>query len=128
MTTSGRGPVTVRCPFCNNTVFRPEEIPRRRRPPVKINAGSGLKLLAVIIVTGIIVVGGIIVFSVYFAMKQGEQQKPTFVVNVPAPPKNFPGLPASPPKAPENAFAREVLKFGGEGTGPGYFSDARHVP
>lgn len=121
---------TVRCKFCNNTVVVPAEIrghagggPNVR---ININPASVVKPVTAVIVAVIIAFTVVAALSIYWAMQQGKTpQKPAIVVNMPQMPKNFPGVPQATPNP--NAFAREVLKFGGEGTGPGYFTDARHV-
>ncbi|HEX5708429.1 MAG TPA: hypothetical protein VFX96_14095 [Pyrinomonadaceae bacterium] len=124
---------TVRCNFCNNTVVVPAEMRPRAStfgggPHVKININptSVVKPVTAVVVSIVVAFTVVTALSIYWAMRQGTPpQKPNIVVNMPQMPKNFPGVPQTPPN--ENSFAREVLKFGGEGTGPGYFTDARHV-
>lgn len=120
---------TVRCNFCSNTVVVPADMRRQTAggPHVKININpaSVVKPVTAVVVSVIIAFTVVAALSIYWALRPSQQQKPAVVVNIPQMPKNFPGLPQATPNP--NSFAREVLKFGGEGTGPGYFTDARHV-
>lgn len=121
---------TIRCHFCNNTVVVPSSVGGREGIPhvkININPASVVKPITAIVISVIVVFGLVAAISIYSAMKQGQQPRPSVVVNMPALPKNFPGLPQGQPATPENAFARQVPGFGSEGTGPGYFKDARHV-
>ncbi len=105
----------VKCLYCGNTVIAPKEI---RPPQVPARAGAtrgklaGLQLrgrIGISLVIVAVVVAGVLVVN---SLKGSHQAASTA-----GPAGNT--LPAG--------FAHEVMSFGGEGTAPGLFQDARHV-
>ena len=122
---------TVRCPFCSNTVVVPEAYRRQEAPPVRISFGSqgarpartGLLLLVPI---GIIVFVGVVIAVIAFSVSRSARSTITHVVNIPPFP-NIPGFTPPGSKDAANAFATVAMQFGSEGTGPGYFTDARSI-
>lgn len=123
---------TRRCPFCGNTVVVPDSM---RRPQVHVSSFSfdarprvRVRPAAVIvpIVIIVLVFVGVAGMSVYMGLRSattGADGRPTFTVNIPTPP---PGLVGDAKNAKSSA-ANVLLKFGSEGTGPGYFKDARSI-
>jgi DNA-binding beta-propeller fold protein YncE len=129
---------TFRCQFCNNTVAVPESMRPRRDPQVvvstfssrpqstvKVGRGTGLLIIIVFLlsIVGVFVYGIVRVVS-DTASSLADSRKPPAppVINVPQIPRGLIGE-APGPSAP----ASVVLKFGSEGTGPGYFTDARSI-
>lgn len=107
----------IKCPYCGNTVSVPEEM--RAPTPHAVIVQTELPASAASSSSGVwVAVGGIavlliIVAVVVFALLPGSN--PASSLSLPV---------ATPTPA---GFAHVVLTFGGEGTAPGLFQDARHV-
>ena len=106
----------IKCPYCGNTVIVPEELREPTERPAlgqtAAPATGGSSILGIVIGVAILLV---IVAAVLFGALSGSGgSKPAPVAKV---------LP-SPTLA---GFAHVVLSFGGEGTAPGLFQDARHI-
>ena len=122
---------TVHCPFCSNTVFVPEAFRRQEPPQARTSFGPqalsrprvGLLLL---IPVGIIAFVGAVIAYVAYKATQATRTTVTHVVNVPDLSKIL-SPPGAAPRDPANAFASVAMQFGSEGTGPGYFKDARSI-
>jgi DNA-binding beta-propeller fold protein YncE len=127
-----------RCPFCSNAVYVPDSMRRKGGPKVSVTSvnlrphrviKAGATLVVVIVGVVVLFVVGM-VFAVWSAISNSTRKTEPIVVNVPTPPRDF--LPlltkdGTPTPAPTPGFATTVLKFGGEGIGPGSFTDARSV-
>ncbi len=118
----------IRCPFCSNSVVVPESM-RTHTSFAASDGHSGgrrwmlvLGVILVFVVGSLILAGGIINTLVGSITRKAD------------PPPTMPRIatrPVAPPsssKASEPAgIARTLLAFGGEGTGPGLFTDARSI-
>jgi sugar lactone lactonase YvrE/predicted RNA-binding Zn-ribbon protein involved in translation (DUF1610 family) len=130
---------TFRCPFCNNTVVIPDSMRRRaeqeapqvivstfgQRPGRTIRVKPSSVLVPILVV--IVLFVGIAFAAVYYSVrgfKRGVDRTVSGVANIPtlAPPPK--GAPIS---KTGSSFATVVMQFGSEGTGPGYFKDARSI-
>jgi len=126
---------SVRCPFCNNLIVVPDAM--RRDAIVTSYSTTGGRRVKVNPTVSLIIVGVILAFVgaiVYAVVRTVTSVADTVARAVPPPqqprvtlvPVPPPGLTGDPkPAAP--AFANAVLKFGGEGIGPGSFTDARSI-
>jgi DNA-directed RNA polymerase subunit RPC12/RpoP len=107
----------IKCQYCGNTVIVPEELREPAQRPVfdqtPASASGGANILGVVIgfVILLAIVGGV-VLGVTGALSGGSKSSPLAKVL------------ASPTPA---GFAHVVLSFGGEGTAPGLFQNARHI-
>ena len=126
---------TIRCPFCNNKMILPgaagggEWHPRASATAVKVDLGAASSVVRrALIVVPLVVIAGLVITSVVaykFVSSTTREIKRTIEVRPNDVPKGVPPPRAEPPKPP--AFATVALKFGGEGTGPGLFKDARTI-
>ncbi|HEX7174491.1 MAG TPA: hypothetical protein VF240_04315, partial [Pyrinomonadaceae bacterium] len=134
---------TFRCPFCNNTVVIPDSMRSREheepqivvstyayRPGRTIRVKPGSVIIPILAV--IVIFVGIAFAAVYFSVRsfqRGVERTVAGVANVP----NIPNIPSfgpgksTPASKTGSSFATVVLQFGKEGTGPGYFKDARSI-
>jgi LSD1 subclass zinc finger protein len=131
------GSRTIRCPFCNNTILVPGAAGAGGgwHPQVSVTTvgvGRGAASSAVrraLLVIPIVIVAGIVVTAVVaykFVSETTQQVSRTIEVRQNNVTKTEPPRAnVEPPKPP--AFATVALKFGGEGTGPGLFTDARSI-
>jgi DNA-binding beta-propeller fold protein YncE/endogenous inhibitor of DNA gyrase (YacG/DUF329 family) len=127
---------TMRCPFCGNTVVIPNSMRRHEQPdpqvfvssfsdqtPPRVRIRVRPSAVIVPIVVIILVFVGIAVASIYFSVRSVrrtvESKVIQPVINIPPGTSKEASSAASP--------ASVVLKFGSEGTGPGYFDDARSI-
>jgi len=116
--------LTARCPYCDSSLQVPDHLGGTFRPvlsQINIQFGaskSGGKSKGWLWLVLILVLGGVILLSlvVNFAVKSIASRATTPGRTKPAGVKEQP-----------HAFAREVLKFGTEGIGPGMFTDARTI-
>jgi len=116
-------PATVRCPHCTTTVIVPENLRRKPEPrPVvlrvetsagaptispRVGRGIAIAIIAVVGITTVIGLAGVV-------LGIGAAVAPAAI------PALIPALmPAGPPPP--------LLSFGGEGIGPGFFTDARSI-
>lgn len=120
---------TVRCPFCNNSVIVPEAM-RRRAPGQDYRDGSAGRsassksLLALFVVIVVVVA----MFGIVFTLTKILSSSPTNIAQHPAPPPPpFPTIPKGKDDVPTPGYATLALKFGSEGTGPGFFNDSRSI-
>ena len=121
---------TIRCPFCNNTMYVPDMLRQGRLPrafsfKLTPRAQGEIRRWSLLVVLGIITVSvlffGLIAFIVYFSIPSR-----TTTQTVPRPPALKPsGLKPQPTAG--SGFATVALKFGSEGIGPGTFTDARSI-
>ena len=129
---------TMRCPFCGNTIFIPDSMRRKERPDPQVFVSSysyktapriRVRPAAVFVPIVVVVLAfvGIAFASVYFGVssvrRAVEPKITTPVINIPQPPPGLIGGPTNTAPSP----ASVVFKFGSEGTGPGYFTDARSI-
>ena len=128
---------TFRCHFCNNTVVVPESMRRAAGPPpaeqVQVfvpytyhrrqHKSSLVPLAAVFIVLALI---GIVFAVVFFGVMSSINSTVSHVTNIQTLVPNG-GVPANPTAPTGSSVATVTLKFGSEGTGPGYFTDARSI-
>ncbi len=126
---------TIRCPFCDNTMLAPGAQSGGWHPQVSVNTvevGRGNAASAVrgaLIVVPLVIIAGLVITAVvaYKLVSETTQQVTRTIevsrndVTKTQPPRTN----VEPPKAP--AFATVALKFGGEGIGPGLFTDARSI-
>ena len=112
-------PATVRCPHCSTTVIVPENL--RRAPEsgpvvIRVEAGGGpptisprvgrwiaITIIAVVVITTVISLAGIVLG---IGLAVAPAAIPALTLDGPPPP---------------------LLSFGGEGIGPGFFTDARSI-
>jgi DNA-directed RNA polymerase subunit RPC12/RpoP len=115
-------PTTVRCPHCRSTVIVPENLRRRPQAPpvvIQIDAGGGAPTvpprLGRAVAIGIAIVAVLVLITVAISVVG-------LVVGIGAAvaPAVIPPLIPDGPSPP-------LLSFGGEGIGPGLFTDARSV-
>src|SRR3972149_2166318 len=115
-------PATVRCPHCTTTVIVPENLRRRPEPRpvvIRVEASGGpptisprvgrwiaIAIIAVVVITTVIGLAGMV-------LGIGAAVVPAIPALVPV------LLPSGPPPP--------LLSFGGEGIGPGFFTDARSI-
>lgn len=122
---------TVRCPFCNNSVVVPEAFRKSaRHHTIKITPPAGLirgtligTVIVVFVIAGFVIGIAAFVFSVVRRATPPPPQRPTFTINVPT----FPTPPTKSPTPDAPGFAKLLMKFGGQGIGPGLFTDARSI-
>lgn len=133
--------VQVTCDYCGNPIIVPEELRNKKaddasplvqalkdlqeRPPVvvvqppvqrvyvpgaatTVASGTGGGIIGCIIT---LVILSIVAGAIFFSLPASALGQLTSLV---------PGLPAI-------GFAKQTVEFGSEGTGPGFFQDARHV-
>ncbi|MDM7923661.1 MAG: hypothetical protein QUS14_15285 [Pyrinomonadaceae bacterium] len=81
-------------------------------------AGVVLRTIAILSVLGLLI-GGVVVAGTYFFLNSKSTQ---IVMTEPSSPQNIPRAAAA-----EASDVEEILKFGGEGTGAGRFTDNREV-
>jgi hypothetical protein len=112
-------PATVRCPHCSTTVIVPDGLRQKPQPTsvvIHLDAGRGTPAMtpqarrAVAIAVAVVVLLGVGISAVGLVAGLGAAVAPVAL----------PALLADRPPAP-------VLTFGGEGIGPGRFTDARSV-
>jgi DNA-directed RNA polymerase subunit RPC12/RpoP/outer membrane protein assembly factor BamB len=115
-------PATVRCPHCRSTVIVPENLRRRPQAPpvvIQIDAGGGAPTVPPrvgrAVAIGIAIVAVVVLITVAISVVG-------LVVGIGAAvaPVALPALISDGPPPP-------LLSFGGEGIGPGLFTDARSV-
>jgi sugar lactone lactonase YvrE len=86
----------------------------------KIGYTVGGSILGTVLITLVLIIGAIV--GVFYLVSRSVEK---------AIDKSFPAQPAMPPPlktaAPETSIAQELLKFGGEGTGAGKFTDNRAI-
>ncbi len=123
----GGDDLTVTCPFCNSSVIVPEEL-REDDPQVVFvqtapayRRASGSRIGIVVALFIILVLGAVITGVVFLA---GIGTVSTSIGGIttqigPIVSKDTP--------VPTPAFANVAFTFGEEGTGAGYFDDARHI-
>ena len=107
----------IKCQYCGNTVIVPEELRAPSRsdaptyaPPSGGSTSSGGRVI--LIGVAAVVILGIAGVAMFGAASGGTKAAPLAKAA------------ASPTPA---GFAHVVLSFGGEGTAPGLFQDARHI-
>ena len=125
---------TLRCPFCNNTIVAPGDAGGRRPPQVSVNTvgvGRGDSAAVVrraLLVVPVVIIAGLVVTAVVaykLVSDTTRQATRTIEVRQNDVAKTVPPRTNVEPKAP--GFATVALKFGGEGIGPGLFTDARSI-
>lgn len=122
-----------RCPFCNNAVVVPPEL-RRNAQTTHITFGfkgsegrsSKTWLLVLLPVVGVFLIAGIIIAVIGSSLNRStrnDDRIPKVVV-----PDIGSARPGASKKEPSgNSIVSFASKFGSEGTGPGYFKDARSI-
>jgi|HubBroStandDraft_6_1064221.scaffolds.fasta_scaffold20078_3 sugar lactone lactonase YvrE len=119
--TEGNAP-TIVCAFCGSSIVVPKEWRLAEAGPVPISPAAGKKAGIYILLT----VSGLALIMIVLAWVMRPRSDPSDF-----PPKPAPTQPADPkpadPKPVDPGFATTVLKFGGDGIGPGLFKDARSV-
>ncbi|MGZ8846051.1 MAG: hypothetical protein ACXW3C_06265 [Pyrinomonadaceae bacterium] len=114
---------TARCSYCQSQLSLPDERhgrPAHVIPRIDINIGpaataTAKKVIWVLILIPVLIV--IVVLGAIFGIVSGLRKTITSVAT--------PG--GSRTNDPANAFARQVMKFGSEGIGPGMMTDARSI-
>jgi len=119
---------TIRCPYCNSSVIVPEELrvkkPQESTPTVPVfprtlpaqkaaveqTARRSVAAVLLAASVGLVLITGLVAFLLTARKPSRIPSRVQGMVQ---------GLAAGP--------GRAVLTFGGEGTGPGLFQDARHV-
>src|SRR5262245_28490113 len=121
---------TVRCNYCNSILSLPDEqhgqparvVHLRISPQLPSKFPKWLWLLLAIpilsILIGVVAMLGALAPLIHF-LGSGNRNSSS------APPANSRGLGGTIKDA--NSFAREILRFGSEGIGPGMFNDARSI-
>jgi DNA-directed RNA polymerase subunit RPC12/RpoP len=123
---------TVRCPYCNSSLFVPDEL--RGQParvvPISIHVGhpSSLKLgrwiwllvgiPAFVVLIVVLALVGVLAPLLYSVTRTVQRDADRPVTSRPT---------SSKEKTVDEDFARVALKFGSEGIGPGMFTDARSI-
>lgn len=121
---------TVRCPFCNNSVIVPEAMRRRAQsqnyPPNPPGRSASTKSLLALFT---VIVAVVAMFGVVFTLRRILSPSPPSIArHTPTPlPYTYPIIPKVKDDAPSPGFASVALKFGSEGTGPGFFNDSRAI-
>jgi sugar lactone lactonase YvrE/DNA-directed RNA polymerase subunit RPC12/RpoP len=135
---------TIRCPYCHTSVIVPEELRTKSTPTpsvvisyaptaevpgssfTRLERRSGSKLVWIILAVALIltlVVGAIPFLGMLGAFGIMGAVMPKGVI-----PQEIDSLvTVAAQEVQSGGFASVALTFGGEGTGPGLFSDARHV-
>ena len=117
----------VRCPFCMNSVIVPKELRARTAdlPHVNIQPSRGVPKALLII---IFVAAGLFILGIVIVVLPLRPKSIPPHAEIPAPQSVQVPLKPPPPK-PEQppGFATVVMTFGGEGIGPGLFTDARSI-
>lgn len=139
----------VKCPYCGTTnivpkELRTQEIPReavrqaQASQPAQVtvtrSSGSGcgwiiassvilILILAAVVIVPVLIAGGS-VMAIFNQAMQGESGPITFETSIT---QVFEQIPDSPPATPTPGFITELMRFGGEGTGPGLLDDARSI-
>ncbi|HSS21379.1 MAG TPA: hypothetical protein VLL54_14990 [Pyrinomonadaceae bacterium] len=118
--------LTAKCPYCGSQLSVPDELRGRPAQVIKIdlrNTGVARNATKVILLVILIPVIGVVIG----AIAMGGFMVPLISRTV-SPPQGG-GVPTTVPgkKEKDNSFAKEVLKFGSEGIGPGMFKDARTI-
>lgn len=114
---------TARCSYCQSQLSLPDErhgLPAHVIPRIDIKIGpeataTAKKVIWVLILIPVLIV--IVVLGAIFGIVGGLRKTITSVAT--------PG--GSRTSDPANAFARQVMKFGSEGIGPGMMTDARSI-
>lgn len=126
------GSGTAKCSYCQSQLALPHhgqpariisQIDLKVDPRVASSAKKvGLVVVLIPIVIALIIVGGMLagIFGALASLFRTSPARTPIVTRSGAPSGSKAGDPA-------NAFAREVLKFGSEGIGPGMMTDARSV-
>lgn len=140
---AGHTDPVIRCSFCNNTSVVPEQFLTKQQAPPQIfiqsssptpvamqssgRSGCAISMVAVVL---LLVIGGVAAGVFLFLMPLGRlaNDASPFDGDVPFS-EDSDGfiLPTPEAIAEEAGFASVTLQFGGEGTGPGFFEDARTV-
>jgi DNA-directed RNA polymerase subunit RPC12/RpoP len=107
----------IKCQYCGNTVIVPEELREPARQPVfsqtPVPVTGGPNILGIVFGFAVmLVIVGAVVVGLIGAFSGAPKSSPLAKVL------------ASPTPA---GFAHVVLSFGGEGTAPGLFQNARHI-
>jgi hypothetical protein len=125
--------VSIRCPFCNNTVVVPEALRKKENPlgfTMHIKGSPQARPPYLTLIVTVVALAVIIpIIGVIYGLSKAFRTTTNTRVEIPSP--QFPKLPAfpAPPSAsptPEG-MAKMTLKFGSEGTGPGMFNDSRSI-
>jgi DNA-directed RNA polymerase subunit RPC12/RpoP len=106
----------IKCQYCGNTVIVPKELrPPAQQPAFDEIPGStaGGKSSCGVLAAGLILLGiiGVVGIALTGSLTGGSKSSAVKTLASPTP----------------TGFAHVVLTFGGEGTAPGLFQDARHV-
>ena len=124
---------SVRCPYCNNQVVIPGLNRRHQAPNISVQIGGGASKMPAFILALVLVFAGLAIAIVYFVVRgasdtvsEATRTATTARQGVPSFP-TFPPKPANTPPATDLGYAKVLLRFGGEGIGPGNFKDARSI-
>src|SRR5262249_37394439 len=111
---------SVQCSFCNSTIIVPSDWRANRSRTTKLLHNNRLAGYYFLFITVTFLFG----IGIFIALKPSKQ--PTIPQKRASKPQFTPISPL--PKPPQDwGFAHLVLTFGGEGTGPGLFNDARNI-
>ncbi|HVF55948.1 MAG TPA: hypothetical protein VM934_07335 [Pyrinomonadaceae bacterium] len=122
----GSDAVSIRCPFCNNSVVVPETL-RKARNTFAPSSSYGKKAGPAHGFIFYLVIIFAVLFVATFALTRLFRSAPP--INTTPPPRrvNFPPTPRGKATPEEPGFAQLLLKFGSEGIGPGLFNDSRSI-
>ncbi len=121
----------VKCNYCGSSLIVPDELHGQpaRVVPIHIDLRSVTRSKSAKWLWAILVIPGVIVLFAILAMV-GVLAPLFYSVNkTVSTPTAQPSTPRGlrPTETPPDGFARQVMKFGSEGLGPGMFSDARSI-
>ncbi len=120
---------TIRCPFCNNTMFVPDELREGVRPRAFSSTYDSAprtpaktSTLGTLFIVGIVVGACVLLFLIPYFLRSSPVRP-----SIERPISLIPSKPTPQPSPAGSGFATVALKFGSEGTGPGRFTDARSI-
>jgi len=121
----------VKCNYCGSSLIVPDELHGQpaRVVPIHIDLRSVTRsksakwLWAILVIPGLIALFAILAMvGVLAPLFYSVNKTVSKATEQPSAPRGL-----RPTEKPPDGFARQVMKFGGEGIGPGMFSDARSI-